>query len=664
MKKIIITLIGLALSAMAFAETYSVKSPDGKIEAKISDGKSISISVVADGKNVLGLKDIALKTNKGFLGNGTVKSIAKKQIDKQIDTVYGIRSKVRDNCNLVHLSFDKFALEVRAYNDAVAYRLISNLGDGEMIIEDESLEIDAKKDDSIIAHIVKSDTTSFESTYKRISVAQLANFHNATPPLLLKKDGYTIAMAESSVESFPGMRIVYKDGLKISHSKYPKTLKVRSRLNKVEATENFIAKTKATRAFPWRAFVIARSEKELADCDIVFKLAPKCAVADTKWIKPGLCAWEWWNDWNLEGFSNAGINLETYYYYVDFAAKYNLPYLLVDEGWVYGHHGDKKVSHDKVDENLVEGKTTFDVPALIKYAHSKNVKVVLWVLAKTLEKYGDAAMDKMKSWGADGVKVDFFDRDDQIYVDLYKKIARLAAERQMIVDFHGCQPPAGLQREYPNVLNFEAVLGGECNKWSKVITPEHCIDIVYTRMLLGPMDFTPGAVNNASKQAFKPSYRNPMSQGTRAFQAAMYVVYYGPLQMLCDSPTEYYKNPKTTEFFSKMPTTWDDTKVISGEIGKSVVLARKSGKTWYIAGMNAGDAKEVEIDLAKIFDNNSNVQLEIFADVAETAKDANLHSITKVEKKASDKIKVKMERDGGFVIKATPKTTLFGVSLF
>ncbi len=667
MKKILPTLISLLFAGFVNADTYSVKSPNGKIEASICDGKNLTLTITADGQRLLDAAKIGMNTDRGAIGiDAKAKASSTTMCEETIEPVYGIRSEIPDVYNQLKLEFDKFDLLVRAYDESVAYRFVSKFGKGEMIVIDEILDLNSKPDDQIIAHAVKADNTSFEEFFRRMSAKELANYHSATPPLLMKKGSYTLALVESDLKSFPGLRIAYKDGLKAYHSKYPKAFKEIGRKQVVSKTENFIAKTDASREFPWRAFVVARSDKDLADNDTVYKLASPCEIDDTDWIQPGTCVWEWWNAWNLEGVNfRTGVNVETYRYYIDFAAENMIPYLLIDEGWVDGHHGQKGKDHSNVDENLVAGKTTFDVPSIIEYAHSKDVKVVLWVLGKTLNKYGEAALDKMKSWGADGIKVDFFDRDDQVCVELYERIAKLAADREMVVDFHGCQNPTGLQRKYPNVLNFEAVKGNEVNKWAKEITPSHNIDLVFTRMLQGPMDFTPGSMLNATPEDFKISGGRPMSFGTRAHQMAMYVIFYGPLQMLCDSPTLYKKWPDVTRFIAHAPTTWDDTKVLEGKIGEYIVMARLKDDNWYIAGMNSGNARDVEIDLSKFLEEDSTAKAEIFSDTKESANTASEYKHEVIDAASNGKLKIRMERDGGFVIKLTPKKfKIFGIELF
>lgn len=447
-------------------------------------------------------------TDKGDMGkNSTALSCDYSNHRGTIDTVWGIEKSVKDEYNQMVINFKKFKVVVRAFDDAVAYRFVSNLGDGKMIVNDETLNIPLSDSDKLIAHIEKGVQTSFEKPYTRLTFGELKkqNPHSVSLPLIVDKGSAKIALVESDVSNYPGLRVAAgKNGAVSKISKYPKAFKVKVHNRFASEFEDYIASTVASREFPWRAFIVARNDSDLADNQTVFKLAKPCAISDTSWIKPGSCVWEWWNNWNLQGVDfEAGINEQTYRYLIDFAAENSIPYVLFDAGWLTGKDAGEMV---ETDEKLAEGKTFIDVKGLIDYAKSKDVKVILWVLAKSMEKYPQKAFDVMKGWGADGLKIDFTDRDDQTAMEFYENMARMAAERQMVIDMHGCAKPVGQFRTWPNLINFEGVLGGEVNKWSKAITPSHNIDLVFTRMLMGPMDYTPGGLRNTAKGDFSPCY--------------------------------------------------------------------------------------------------------------------------------------------------------------
>ena len=664
-------LIGMAAAAlMAFqvsAETFKLSSPDGKLQAEVSDGAKLTLNISADGKKLLDNVEFAMLTDKGDMGkNSTALSCDYSNHRGTIDTVWGIEKSVKDEYNQMVINFKKFKVVVRAFDDAVAYRFVSNLGDGKMIVNDETLNIPLSDSDKLIAHIEKGVQTSFEKPYTRLTFGELKkqNPHSVSLPLIVDKGSAKIALVESDVSNYPGLRVAAgKNGAVSKISKYPKAFKVKVHNRFASEFEDYIASTVASREFPWRAFIVARNDSDLADNQTVFKLAKPCAISDTSWIKPGSCVWEWWNNWNLQGVDfEAGINEQTYRYLIDFAAENSIPYVLFDAGWLTGKDAGEMV---ETDEKLAEGKTFIDVKGLIDYAKSKDVKVILWVLAKSMEKYPQKAFDVMKGWGADGLKIDFTDRDDQTAMEFYENMARMAAERQMVIDMHGCAKPVGQFRTWPNLINFEGVLGGEVNKWSKAITPSHNIDLVFTRMLMGPMDYTPGGLRNTAKGDFSPCYNFPEVQGTRAHQAAMYVVYFAPLQMLCDSASEYLKSPEILKFMAETPTTWDETKVLEGKIGKYVVIARRHGKDWYIGGMCDWDGKEVDIDLSKILLPDTEYKAEIISDGANAGRVGTDFKYCVKSLTSADKLKLKMAPGGGFAVKLSPKNfEIFGIEIF
>lgn len=664
-------LIGMVAAAlMAFqvsAETFKLSSPDGKLQAEVSDGAKLTLNISADGKKLLDNVEFAMLTDKGDMGkNSTALSCDYSNHRGTIDTVWGIEKSVKDEYNQMVINFKKFKVVVRAFDDAVAYRFVSNLGDGKMIVNDETLNIPLSDSDKLIAHIEKGVQTSFEKPYTRLTFGELKkqNPHSVSLPLIVDKGSAKIALVESDVSNYPGLRVAAgKNGAVSKISKYPKAFKVKVHNRFASEFEDYIASTVASREFPWRAFIVARNDSDLADNQTVFKLAKPCAISDTSWIKPGSCVWEWWNNWNLQGVDfEAGINEQTYRYLIDFAAENSIPYVLFDAGWLTGKDAGEMV---ETDEKLAEGKTFIDVKGLIDYAKSKDVKVILWVLAKSMEKYPQKAFDVMKGWGADGLKIDFTDRDDQTAMEFYENMARMAAERQMVIDMHGCAKPVGQFRTWPNLINFEGVLGGEVNKWSKAITPSHNIDLVFTRMLMGPMDYTPGGLRNTAKGDFSPCYNFPEVQGTRAHQAAMYVVYFAPLQMLCDSASEYLKSPEILKFMAETPTTWDETKVLEGKIGKYVVIARRHGKDWYIGGMCDWDGKEVDIDLSKILLPDTEYKAEIISDGANAGRVGTDFKYCVKSLTSADKLKLKMAPGGGFAVKLSPKNfEIFGIEIF
>ena len=565
------------------------------------------------------------------------------------------------------LDFKLYKLVVRAYDDAVAYRFISKFDGDKMIVRGETLDIPLAKSDKLIAHIEGGVMSSSERPWTRTTVEQLADnkkAHSVSIPLIMDRGAAKVALVESDVANYPSLRVMAGGkGLETKISKYPKKLEVKNHMRIATEAEDFIAKTVPARDFPWRAFIVARNDADLAVNDTVFRLAKPCAIKDTSWIKPGTCVWEWWNNWNLDGVDfESGVNENTYRYLIDFAAKNSIPYVIFDASWLTGKDAGEMID---TDEALAQGKTFIDVPGLIAYAKEKNVKIILWVLAKSMAKYPVEAYDVMKKWGAAGLKIDFTDRDDQDAMEFYELMAKLGAEREMLVDMHGCAKPVGQFRTWPNLINFEGVHGNEVNKWAKTITPSHNVDLVFTRMLAGPMDYTPGGIRNSAQKDFNVCWNLPQVQGTRAHQMSMFILYYAPLQMLCDYASAYNQYPELLKYMAETPTTWDESRVIAGEIGKYVVVARRSGNDWYIGGMCDWDGKEIDIDLSKILSPDTSYKAEIISDGANASKIATDYKYTVKTVSGADVLKMKMASGGGFAIKLTPKMfDFFGLDIF
>jgi len=367
----------------------------------------------------------------------------------------------------------------------------------------------------------------------------------------------------------------------------------------------------------------------------VYFLASPSQVKDTSWIRPGKVAWDWYNANNIYVVDfKSGINTQTYKYYIDFASKYGIQYIILDEGWY-------KLG------NLLEVVPEMNIEELVAYGKQKNVGIILWMVWKTLDDQFQPAFDKFEQWGVKGIKVDFMQRDDQPVISFYHKVCREAARRRMLVDFHGAIRPATMTRTWPNLISTEGVRGLEQNKWSKLANPKHNVTLPFTRMFLGPMDYTPGAMmNSGSEKNFAAVFDRPMSLGTRCHQLAMYVVYESPLQMLADSPSYYLREPEIMEFLGPVPTVWDETKVIAGKIGEYVVIARRHGQDWYVGAMTDWTARELEIDLS--FLPAGNYQMKAFQDGVNAERLGSDYKkvVTVVNK--STKLKISLAGGGGW----------------
>ncbi|MBR6175754.1 MAG: glycoside hydrolase family 97 catalytic domain-containing protein, partial [Bacteroidales bacterium] len=500
--------------------------------------------------------------------------------------------------------------------------------------------------------------TSFENTYVDTFLRDMANDRLAFLPMLVKQrfmprwesnlNNWHIRMAvitEADLHDYPGMYLKHTEGNSMIgyFAPLPKRWEQGGHNNLqyvVKEREDYIAKTAGTRAFPWRVIAITTEDKDLADNDLVYLLSEPSKVADVSWIKPGKVAWDWWNNWNIWGVDfKAGINNETYKYYIDFAADKGIEYVILDEGWAVNKQAD-----------LFQVVPEIDLPMLVKYAESKGVGIVLWAGYAAMDKEMERVCKHYSEMGVKGFKVDFMDRDDQIVVNFYERMAAMAAKYHLFIDFHGAYKPTGLSRTYPNVLNYEGVFGLEQCKWadSKTDMVKYEVTIPFIRMLAGPMDFTQGAMRNGAYWCYFPSWNEPMSQGTRCRQLAEYMVFDAPFAMLCDAPTAYMQEPECTEFIAKVPTVWDETRILDGKVGEFIVSAKRKGDTWYIGAITDWNARTVEIDLKAL--GITSGTLTMFVDGPNAHRKGVDYQKKTVDVPADGKLKVELAPGGGTAI--------------
>ncbi len=632
----------------SFAKDYKVASPDGKIVVTISAGTDLKWSVTCEGKTAITSAKAGMVLGDGrVLGqNETARRITPGKIDQVLETVVAYkRSKITDNCNTLLIAFRSgLAVQFRAYNDGVAYRFETSLKDN-IIIKNEIADIQFPQGSYSWYPLEESFMSHNERVFIYSSLDTIGDRHLASLPALFRANGINVLFTEADIEDYPGMWLRGAGPGRIAGVQpgYPETEKLnRDRDLYVTSTKDFIATTKGTRTFPWRAFVITGNDGQLVESDMVFRLASQNRLTDYGWIKPGQVAWDWWNANNIYGVDfKSGINNDTYKYYIDFASKNGIEYIILDEGWY------------KTGTTVLESIPEINVPELCKYAESKNVGVILWVVWKTFWDKIDEAVALYEKWGVKGVKVDFMQRDDQKIVNFYYEAARKTAEHHLLIDFHGSYKPDGLQRTYPNALTREGVRGMENDKWERTITPEHDVTLPFTRMVAGPMDFTPGAMVNMDRANFNPQFTRPASQGTRVHQMSMYVIYESPLQMLSDSPSNYMNEQECTDFLVRVPVVWDDLKVLDAKTGDYLLLARRSGNDWFVGGMTDWNRRQMELDLS--FLPSGEYSMEIFQDGINADKHAQDYKHLKSNVKSGDKLKIEMAPGGGWVAKISSK---------
>ena len=641
-----LVILFLLTTVYSFSRDYKVNSPDGKTAITIVAGSDIKWSVLYEGKEIFSSPGIAMVLADGKV-LGENEKVAKASVNQIHEIIYPVvpykRSEIPDNCNILTIYFKSgFSVEFRAYNDGVAYRFATYLKDN-ITVSNEISELKFPAGSHSWYPLETSFMSHNERTFIYSSLDTIGENHLASLPALFQVNGVNVLVTESDIEDYPGMWIHGAGDGKISGKwpHYPKTEKLEGDRNLfVTRTEDYIAKTAGSRLFPWRVFIISKDDAGLVENDLVYRLAAPYVITDTKWIRPGKVAWDWWNANNIYGVDfRAGINNDTYKYYIDFASRNGIEYIILDEGWY-------KLGH------VLEEAPDIDVQELCRYAAEKNVGVILWVVWKSFWDEMDEALDLYEKWGVKGVKVDFMQRDDQKIVDFYLDAMRKTAEHHLLIDFHGAYKPDGTGRTWPNAITREGVKGMENDKWSRDINPDHDVTIPFTRMVAGPMDYTPGAMVNMDSANFTPNFTRPESQGTRAHQVALYVIYESPLQMLSDSPSNYMKEQETTNFIVNIPVVWDDIKVFDAKVGDYLLLARRSGKEWFVGALTDWTSRDMDLDLS--FLPGGQYSMEIFQDGINADRYAGDYKHFSVKVKSGERMKIHLAPGGGWAARIVP----------
>ena len=667
------TILNGGMMAASAAE-YEVSSPNGKVKVMVTAEEAVRWSVTYDGLTVLMPSEIKISLQQAgkSLSLGKVGKVAKKQVKSSFENPFYRKSTVRDDYGqLLMYTNQKMTIEVRAYDDGAAYRLISG-HTKPTLVKDELAEFCFEADYQAFVPYVNDNRSgerycySFESYYDEQPLSAMFTDSLAITPLAVcLPDGVKAIVMDAGVENYPGM-MVRSEKLKVKGEKYKvKGEKLRAvfapypleqeiggydRLNLVPTKRaDYIAKLNGRQALPWRVVVITERDADILNCDMAQRLAPACRIADTSWIRPGKVAWDWWNNTNISGVNfTSGMNTNTYLYYIDFAAKNHLEYIIIDEGW-----SGKESLMSKLNPEI-------DLKRLIAYGQEKGVGIILWSSWRNLigsdPLGGNAVSDQVikhyADMGVKGFKVDFFDRDDQQVIASAYQLAACAARHHLVLDYHGLKP-FGIQRAYPNILNFEGVKGLENSKWEPRVgdgplhnQPRYDVTAPYLRMLVGPMDYTPGAMSNAMKDSFFGNNDHPMSQGTRVHQMAMYTTFEAPLQMLADSPTKYMQNQECTDFIAQIPTTFDETIALDGQLGEYTLIARRKGTTWYVAAMTDWTPRDLNVDLS--FLGPGQYQADIFADGVNAAKEATDYQHIRQSVSSTDRLAIHLSSGGGW----------------
>ncbi|MDR2561805.1 MAG: glycoside hydrolase family 97 protein [Holophagales bacterium] len=651
------TLLAIGPTAMAQATpkkggaSQTIASPSGSIVVSVATGADLRWSVTMNGQPILLPSKIGMTFNfdKAIGKTPVIRSSKTATVNQTLRPVLKIkRAEIKDRYNERRIDFaGDYSLTVRAYDDGVAYRFSTKFP-GNVEVTSEDAEFQFSADHKMYFPEETSFISHQEREYKHIPISEVGNRFSSLPAIVEMPPSTAtvrVAITEADLLDYPGMNLTgaaTPNCLKGLFPYYPAKVALRGdRTEMVTQREQFMAKTKGARDFPWRVLVLAENDSTFLDTDIVYRLASETRLTDTSWIRPGKVAWDWWNDNNIYGVPfHAGVNTETYKHYIDFAAENGIEYIILDEGWyVLG--------------DLMKQARDINIDAIAAHAKDKKVGLIMWVVWKTLDMQMAQALDQFEKWGVKGIKVDFMQREDQWMVNYYEKVAIEAAKRKLMVDFHGAYKPTGLYRTYPNVLTSEGVLGLEQCKWGELASPDRAVTFPFMRMMAGPVDYTPGAMLNATKRDFRPINSRPMSQGTRCQQLAMYVVYESPLQMLADSPSNYRREPECLSFLSAVPTVWDETRVISASIENHILTARRSGNDWYVGALTNWDARDLVLPLT--FLGAGQWDAEIFMDGPNADRIGIDYQREVKTVSAQDTLKIHLAPGGGWAAKISKK---------
>ena len=656
-KKLCLAILSLLLlignaSFAAKEKKYVLSSPDGTLKVEISAGNELAYQVMHGNDTILSHSNIGL-----VLENGTI-------VGKTPRITGERRRKIKDNIESPFYRFKEFVatgneldlklkggfgIIFRAYNEGVAYRFYTTQS-SDIIIKEEQAEFNFKEDYTAYLPYTTNDkkpmAMAFQNVYD-ITPLSKAQPKLAFLPVTVDCGSVKLTLLESDLEAYPGVFVQSqqgKYGLKGVFAPYPaKTDFYPWRKQEyVTETTDFISRSRGSRSYPWRVLAITEKDTDMPVNNLVYALASPNRIGDTSWIKTGKVAWDWWNDWNLKGVPfKAGINMDTYKYYIDFASRNGLEFIVLDEGWYDPKSGD-----------MLTVIPELDLPELIAYGKSKGVEIVLWTVFNVLDSQLEAACKKYADMGIKGFKVDFLDRDDQTAVEMVYRIAEMTARYKLTLDLHGIYKPTGINRTYPHIINFESVFGMEEVKWTDIKNnmPLYDVTFPYIRMMAGPVDYTPGAMRNATKADWRAMYYTPASMGTRCHQLAAYIVHDSPFTMLCDAPTNYLNEQECVDFIASLPVEVDSTFIASGELGKYIVTVRKKDVNWYIGGMTNWDERDVQLDFSFLPEGVSYTAV-LFKDGVNANKQAEDYRKETIRIDKDSRLTLHLASGGGFAMK-------------
>ncbi len=654
----LLTLFFVGLATASFASSYQLLSPNGELSIEVElDSEGVSYSVLSEGESLIAPSRVSMTLDNGEVigaAGARVTKSRRSSMDQIVPSPIYIKEEVEQRYNELTLSFKgNYSIIFRAYDGGVAYRFALSRR-GEVAVYGEQAEFNIDPDTELYictpqnpkAPFMRQINTGYENIYVNSKLKDVDTMSLIYAPLYAQIADKRVLITESDLISYPGMYLSRgESGLTSKFAPCPVETAQGGYKNVqlvVKEYGDYIAKTSGSREFPWRVVIVAESDGAMLESDMVYLLSTPSKIKDTSWIKPGMVAWDWWCDFNLRGVDfKTGVNNDTYKYFIDFASEYGVEYVILDEGWNVPNLGD-----------MLQIIPEIDLPEIVSYANERGVDIILWAGHYPIVRDMEGLVKHYAEMGIKGFKIDFLSRDDQTMADFVHELSRVCAENKMLLDFHGVSKPAGLNCTYPNVLNFEGVLGLEHVKMEKnrdldMVT--HDVTMPFVRMINGPIDYTQGAMINSNRNGFSPNWGEPMSQGTRARQAAMYVAFFSPMCMMCDSPSNYLAESEFTEYITSMPTVWDETVGLDSQIGERLVVARRLDDTWYVGAMVGWDGGEVEISFD--FLGEGEYRAEILRDGINADRVPRDYKLESRSVKRGDKLTIECASGGGFAIK-------------
>jgi alpha-glucosidase len=649
MKKLWIVILLFSLLGVAKAQKYILKSPDQKLIAEVSVNQGIAVKLLKGNVEMVNLSGLSFQTsssNPDFF-RFQVKKVQRNSVNEVVKPLIREKGNTYENrYNEMQLIFKSgYSIALRLFDEGLAYRFETSAKDSLTILK-ENLDIRLTEGDSIRYQPSKSFNSSYETPYEFRKVNAVENGALChLPALVEKQDGSFLMITEADLYNYPGLWLAGtgKQELTATQPPFPKKYRYTGNIydhGQIAEKHDYVARVSGTRTYPWRIFAVAEKEASLIANNMVYLLASPTELKDVSWIKPGVVMFDWWGKSNIYGVNfKAGVNTETAKYYIDFCAAQGFRYFLFDDGW-------------SAKDDLLHEVPGLNMAEVTAYAKTKGVDVMLWVIWHAVQKQWDQAFDQFEKWGIKGIKMDFMNRDDQPMVEFYEAVAQKAAEKKMVVNFHGAYKPCGLSRKYPNVLTREALIEFEYSGWTNSDNPEHHNLLPYIRMFTGPMDYIPATMRNSTKDNFRPFGDYPMGQGTRAHAMSLFVILSSPMEMLPDSPSDYYREKECTQFLMKIPVEWDETRLLDGKISKYTVLARRSGESWFVGAITNWNERSIE--LPTNFLKQGKYYIEWIEDGVNANTRAEDYRRMERDFSSGEVLTLKLASGGGWVARITP----------